>query len=45
MKIKTVRKWSEEKDPKFIDKLAWVIVAVMAGCYVYLGILLQELFK
>jgi hypothetical protein len=39
MKIKTVRKWSEEANPKTVDIIAGILLAIMMGCYVYMGYL------
>ena len=45
MKIKTVRKWADEANPKVVDAVAALIAAIVLGCYVYLGHLITELFK
>ncbi len=44
-KIKTVRKWSEEANPKVVDLVAYLLGAVMLGLYVYAGYLLHLLLK
>lgn len=44
MKIKTVRKWSEEpKEDKGNNILALFLAALMLGCYIYIGHLITLL--
>lgn len=43
MKIKTVRKWSEESDEKIVEWVARFIVLLIVGCYAYIGYLITLL--
>ena len=37
-----IRKWSKTADPKVVNLVAWILVIIQLGLFVYLGHLLTD---